>query len=137
MLEEVKNKAIKALDQPTTKDYLEVGDCVSRKAVFEAIDDCNSDGLKGIFCSYKDGERFKEYIKKLSPVTPTMCIATVQFSKEELRDICNERIEIACQHGTCKDCKHLCDWHNGRSKAMNCNGDCEYCYLFEICSERY
>lgn len=46
-------------------------DCVSRKAVFETIDDCNSDGLKGIFCSYDDGERFKEYIKKLSPVTST------------------------------------------------------------------
>lgn len=42
-------------------------DCVSRRAVFETIDDCNSDGLKGIFCSYNDGERFKEYIKKLPP----------------------------------------------------------------------
>lgn len=31
--------------------------------VFEAIDDCNSDGLTGIFCSYDDGERLKEYIK--------------------------------------------------------------------------
>lgn len=45
-------------------------DCVSRAEVFEAIDDCNSDGLKGIFCSYNDGERFKEYIKKLLSVTP-------------------------------------------------------------------
>lgn len=51
--------------QPTSED------CVSRQAVFETIDDCNSDGLKGIFCSYDDGERFKEYIKKLPPVTPT------------------------------------------------------------------
>lgn len=31
--------------------------------VFKAIDDCNSDGLTGIFCSYDDGERLKEYIK--------------------------------------------------------------------------
>ena len=53
--------AIKALEQPTSDD------CVSRQAVFETIDDCNSDGLKGIFCSYDDGERFKEYIKKLPP----------------------------------------------------------------------
>lgn len=45
-------------------------DCVSRKAVFETIDDCNSDGLKGIFCSYRAGLRFKEYIKDLPPVTP-------------------------------------------------------------------
>ena len=43
-------------------------DAVSRKAVFETIDDCNRDGLKGIFCSYDDGERFKEYIKNLPPV---------------------------------------------------------------------
>ena len=93
--------AIKALEQPTSDD------CVSRQAVFETIDDCNSDGLKGIFCSYDDGERFKEYIKKLPPVTPTHCIATVRFSKDDLRDICNERIEIKCTHGTCKDCKHF------------------------------
>ncbi len=51
---------------------VEEEDMVSRKAVFEAIDDCNSDGLTGIFCSYDDGERFKKYInKKLPPnVTP-------------------------------------------------------------------
>lgn len=46
-------------------------DCVSRKAVFETIDDCDSDGLTGIFCSYDDGERFKKYIKELPSVTPT------------------------------------------------------------------
>jgi hypothetical protein len=45
-------------------------DCVSRRAVFETIDDCNSDGLKGIFCSYNDGKRFEEYIKNLPSVTP-------------------------------------------------------------------
>lgn len=56
--------AVKALE----KDPCE--DAVSRKAVFEAIDDCNSDGLKGIFCSYDDGERFKNYIKNLPSVTP-------------------------------------------------------------------
>ena len=64
----------KALEQQPSED------CVSRQAVLETIDDCNSDGLKGIFCSYNDGERFKECIKKLPPVTPT--------------------------HGKCKDCKH-------------------------------
>lgn len=56
-------------------------DSVSRKAVFETIDDCNSDGLKGIFCSYDDGERFKEYIKKLSPVTPTHKVGMWIFTK--------------------------------------------------------
>ena len=67
----------KALEQPTSEDR------VSRKAVFETIDDCNSDGLKGIFCSYDDGERFKEYVKMLPPVTPTQ--------------------------STCKDCKYWKD----------------------------
>lgn len=62
---EVVEECIKALEQQPGED------CVSRQAVFETIDDCNSDGLKGIFCSYDDGERFKEYIKKLPPVTPT------------------------------------------------------------------
>ena len=71
---EALDMAIKALEQSTSDD------CVSRQAVLETIDDCNSDGLKGIFCSYDDGERFREYIRKLPPVTPT--------------------------HGTCKDCKH-------------------------------
>jgi hypothetical protein len=56
--------AIKTLEQEPCEDT------VSRKAVFETIDDCNSDGLKGIFCSYDDGERFKEYIKNLPSVTP-------------------------------------------------------------------
>jgi len=46
-------------------------DSISREAVFETIDDCSSDGLKGIFCSYDDGERFKKYIKELPSVTPT------------------------------------------------------------------
>lgn len=91
---------IKTLEQQPSED------CLSRQAVFETIDDCNRDGLKGIFCSYDAGERFKEYIKKLPPVTPTHCIATVRFSKDDLREICNERIEIECSHGTCKDCKH-------------------------------
>jgi hypothetical protein len=96
----------KALEQQPSDD------CVSRQAVLETIEDCNSDGLKDIFCSYNDGERFKEYINKLPPVTPTQCIATIRFSKEDLRDICNERIEVACEHGTCKDCKHWMpyDW---------------------------
>jgi len=55
------------------KDYRErmsCDDAISRQAVFESIDDCNSDGLTGIFCSYDAGERFKEYIKKLPPVNP-------------------------------------------------------------------
>jgi hypothetical protein len=43
-------------------------------------------------------------LNDLPPVTPTHCIAEVRFSKDDLREICNERIEST--HGTCKDCKH-------------------------------
>ena len=67
-LEDLCKLVLTALEQEPTKNDLGV-DCVSRKDVFETIDDCNSDGLKGIFCSYDDGERFKEYIKNLPPVT--------------------------------------------------------------------
>lgn len=56
--------AIEALKQAPCKDS------ISREAVFETIDDCNSDGLKGIFCSYVDGEKFKKYIKELPSVIP-------------------------------------------------------------------
>lgn len=55
-------EAIRTLEQEPCEDS------ISRKAVFETIDDCNSDGLKGIFCSYVDGEKFKEYIKELPSV---------------------------------------------------------------------
>lgn len=77
---EVGINAIKNLQTFREKDkpgQVRYEDAVSRQAVFEIIDDCNSDGLKGIFCSYDDGERFKEYIKDLPYVTST--------------------------HGTCKD----------------------------------
>lgn len=60
----VLDEAIKALEQELCTD------AVNRQAVLETIDVCNSDGLKGIFCSYDDGERFKAYIKDLPPVTP-------------------------------------------------------------------
>lgn len=49
---------------------------------------------------------FVNIVKALSSVTPTQCIAAIRFSKEDLKEICNERIEIACEHGTCMNCKH-------------------------------
>lgn len=91
---------IKALEQQSIEE------CVSRKAVFETIDDCNSDGLKGIFCSYDDGERFKEYIKKLPTVIPTFPEGTtngdimtamfpdIKIREHEKTDICDAYIQI-------------------------------------------
>jgi len=73
-----KKVAEKALDEflydgRSLREWVQIigsEDAISRQAVFESIDDCNSDGLTGIFCSYDAGERFKEYIKKLPPATP-------------------------------------------------------------------
>lgn len=81
-------------------------DCVSKQAIFETIDDCNSDGLKGIFCSYDDGERFKEYIKNLPSVTPTFpkdatngnlmtaMFPDIKIREHEKTDICDAYIQI-------------------------------------------
>lgn len=67
-------------------------DCVSRQAVLDLINaDWKYEGLE-------------LSVNELPPVTPAHCIAAVRFSKEDLREICNERIEVECTHGTCKDC---------------------------------
>lgn len=82
----------KALEQQPSED------CVSRQAVLS----------KAELIELEDGQSFMsidpEDVKALSPVTPTHCIAEVRFSKDDLREICNERIEIECTHGICKDC---------------------------------
>lgn len=79
--------AIEALEQQSE-------DCVSRQAVLN----------KAELVELEDGQTFycisPEDVEALSPVTPTQCIAAIRFSKEDLRDICNERIEVACKHGT-------------------------------------
>lgn len=79
--------AIEALKQEPCEDT------ISRKAVLETIDDCNSDGLKGIFCSYGDGERFKEYIKELPSVIPKGVTVT------DFADKCREcgKMRITCK----------------------------------------
>lgn len=88
------NKLTKAIAEQQPSD-----DCVSRQAVLNAITEIDGNINMDIYTN-----EVREIIKDLPPVTPTQCIATVQFNKEELREICNERIEIECTHGTCKDC---------------------------------
>ena len=43
---------------------------VDLNKALEVIEDCNSDGLTGIFCSYQDGKRFEQRIKQLPIVEP-------------------------------------------------------------------
>lgn len=85
---------------PVTPTIPSSEDCVSRQAVLD----------KKVLIELPDGQSFydidPEDVKNIPPVTPTQCIAAVRFSKEDLREICNERIELECTHGTCKDCKN-------------------------------
>ena len=91
-------------------NHLSEQDCVSRKQALSAIRNLYPSTPFVRINLEKWHEENKKYfecediIKALPPVTPTQCIAEVKFSKEELREICNERIEIECTHGTCKDC---------------------------------
>lgn len=105
--------AIKALEQQPSED------CVSRQAVLS----------KAELIELEDGQSFMsidpEDVKALSPVTPTHCIATVKFSKDDLREICNERIEIECTHGTCKECLN-----HGISKQYEDIDGARYCSSF-------
>lgn len=80
--------AIKALEQQPSDD------CVSREqAKIDVIPN-----------SLYTSEQVIALLDNVPPVTPAHCIAEVRFSKDDLREICNERIEIECTHGMCKDC---------------------------------
>lgn len=111
-------------------------DCVSRQAVLEMIEQIQN---AGGFIGYNTYSEAFDQVDNMPSVTPTHCIAAVRFSKEDLREICNERIEIECTHGTCKDCKnnrknpyarkqYTCELGN-RYKLRDC--DNFYCADFE------
>ena len=104
--------AIKALEQQSSED------CVSRQAVLDKAY-AYGNGLEpdGYCVNVED-------IQALPPVTPTHCIAEVRFSKEDLREICNERIEIECTHGTCKECKHWKDSDGVYRRGIGAESEC-------------
>lgn len=56
-------------------------------------------------------------------------IDDIKQIKGDLREICNERIEIACEHGTCKDCKHNKKSHNAITL---CYTTCDLGHRFEL-----
>lgn len=96
-LKEAVTEAIKILEQQPSDD------CVSKKFMYEL-------GATCIATLNKNGKLIAlGAIENLPTVTPTQCIAEVRFSKDDLKEICNERIEIECTRGTCKDCKHWKD----------------------------
>lgn len=97
---EVVEECIKALEQQPCED------CVSRQATLDAI--IKELCIKDESYLLQSEKAIYNVVKNMPPVTPAHCIATVRFSKDDLRDICNERIEIECTHGTCKDCNLWC-----------------------------
>lgn len=140
---------IKALEQPTmdkamnhilTKENDELKAEIGRlrqSLEQQPSDDCVSREQAKIDVipnSLYTSEQVIALLDNLPSVTPTHCIATVRFSKEDLREICNERIEIACEHGTCRDCRHreginFDDWFC--AKHGNSARDDFYCADFE------
>lgn len=86
-------------------------DCVSRQALLEFVESKYQS-------NWWNADEVLAKIKSLPSVTPVCGTATVHFSKEDLREICNERIEIECKHGTCKDCKW---WESETRKVGYCN----------------
>lgn len=94
------NKLTKAIAEQQPSE-----DCVSRQAVQDAVENTIAKYIPTFIGYYeKIPLELALAIKDLPPVTPTHCIAAVRFSKDDLREICNERIEVECTHGTCKDC---------------------------------
>lgn len=117
MCDEISNEAYEKIVRHAEETIVS-DDCVSRKAVLDTLMKYEKpcDDRQDFYLD--STTEFEEEIKELPPVTPTQCIATVQFNKEELREICNERIEIECTHGTCKDCKW---WESDNDKIGYCS----------------
>ena len=94
-------------------------DCVSRQSMLDAITEIDENINMDIYTN-----EVREIAKKLPPVTPTQCIAAVRFSKDDLREICNERIEVECTHGTCKDCRHWKDSDGVYRRGISAESKC-------------
>ena len=94
--------AINALEQePST-------DAVSRKAVLDAIEDDNRNGMWSCFASDDDAHKFKTVIKDLPPVTPTRpkgkWIMNRQFERRTC-DNCNKEYRWSFYpHNYCPNC---------------------------------
>ena len=75
--------AIKALEQEPCEDT------VSRQ---EVIDELNRLG-RNAFKDDTDYDNFFAFLDSLPSVTPTKCIATVKFSKEDMRELIDEKMK--------------------------------------------
>ena len=104
-LKQAVTEAIKILEQQPSDD------CVSRQAILDKIKEVcfSKKWVQFRVDNGSNGQRdfLINYIEQLPSMTPIYCVAEVRFSKEDLREICNERIEIECTHGTCKDRKSV------------------------------
>ena len=56
------------------KQAYERGTTDMKYAIMDLIIDCNSDGLKGIFCDYDAGVRFRKYVNELTLPAPQFSV---------------------------------------------------------------
>ena len=68
-------------------------DCVSRKAMLDAITEIDDNINMDIYTN-----EVRDIIRELQPVTPTTCIAKVTFSKDDLQELVDEKVEELAQH---------------------------------------
>ena len=130
MLEEVKNRAIKALEQQPSDD------CVSRQTIIDMT------GLSNWFESSDDYNSFVEELCKLPPVTPKIPTSDDCVSRAEVFEIMGNLMSIPYDfdrpindddvsesmdkikalppvtptHGTCQDCKY---WDSSYTEGIN------------------
>jgi hypothetical protein len=73
--------AVKALEQEPCED------CVSRQALLDI------DFKRIVLTTAKPAEMIRQKIQELPPVKPVACIATVNFSKEDMQELVNEKMK--------------------------------------------
>ena len=92
---------IKELEQKSCED------AVNRKDVFDMIEQIQD---AGGFIGYNTYSEAFDRVDNMPSVRPVSCIAKVEFNKEDMQKIVDEKVEeiMAGNRVTCKDCKHLC-----------------------------
>lgn len=89
------------------------GDCVSREAVLEAIDDEDDLGFMGVFSNHHDAIKFKETIKALLAVDP-------EHKKGEWIEFDHG---MGCRYLQCPYCGEFMSKSNNHSFCPNCGAE--------------
>jgi hypothetical protein len=91
--EEAKEYIFECLDHDEATEIIKAlcpepcEDCVSRQSLLDI------DFKRIVLTTAKPAEMIRQKIQELPPVTPTKCIATVKFSKEDMQKLVNEKMK--------------------------------------------